>query len=68
MLELTRKQLDPMGCGAPDCGHDHSVLFLHPACHPTAGTWVKYEKLTGRVTVECKRCKKLVVRIKVASE
>jgi hypothetical protein len=68
MTALTRLQLDIAGCGTPNCGHDHSVLFLHAACHPSAGTRVSYDKPTGLLTVACKRCDKLVVQVKVADE
>jgi hypothetical protein len=65
---LSRKQLDPAGCGQPNCGHDHSVLYLHSVCHPNAGTRVSYEKLTGLLTVACRRCQKLVAHVKVADQ
>jgi len=68
MTALTRLQLDIAGCGQPNCNHDHSVLFLHAACHPNAGTWAKYDKPSGALIIECKRCKKLVVQVKVADE
>lgn len=63
---LSRKQLDIAGCGQPNCEHDHTVLYLHAVCHLNAGTHVKYDKLTGLLTIECRRCKKLVARVKVA--
>jgi hypothetical protein len=65
---LSRKQLDPAGCGQPNCGHDHSVIFLHSACHPSAGTRVSYDKPTGLLTVACRRCEKLVAQVKVADQ
>jgi hypothetical protein len=68
MTALTRKQLDVAGCGQPNCEHDHTVLFLHGACHPNAGTRVSYDKRTGELTVECRRCKKLVAQVKVSYE
>jgi hypothetical protein len=68
MTGLSRKQLDAAGCGVPNCGHDHTVIFLHGACHPNAGTWASYNKLTGRLTIACKRCKKLVAEVKVADQ
>lgn len=63
---LARRQLDIAGCDEPNCDHDHSVLYLHSACHPNAGTRVSYEKLTGLLTIDCRRCKKLVAQVKVA--
>ena len=68
MTALTREQLDTFGCGTPNCGHDHTVLFLHSACHPLAGTRASYDKRTGNLTIECKRCKKLVAEVKVSDE
>jgi hypothetical protein len=65
---LSREQLDATGCGTPNCGHDHTVLYLHGACHPSVGTRVSYDKRTGLLTIECKRCKKLIAHVKVASE
>jgi hypothetical protein len=65
---LSRKQLDVAGCGEPNCDHDHTVLFLHSVCHPNAGTRVNYDKRTGLLTIECRRCKKLIAHVKVASE
>jgi hypothetical protein len=65
---LTRDQLDGMGCGTPNCGHGHTVLHLHAACHPSAGTRASYDKRTGALTIECVKCKKLVAHVKVAAE
>lgn len=68
MVELTRKIFDVAGCGEPNCGHDHTVLFLHSACHPNAGSRASYDKRDGLLTIECRRCKKLVARVKVADQ
>jgi hypothetical protein len=68
MTALARDQLDKMGCGIPNCGHDHTVLHLQAVCHPNAGTAVKYDKRTGLLTIECKKCKTLMARVKVADE
>jgi hypothetical protein len=68
MTALTRKRLDVAGCSEPNCGHDHTVLFLHSACHPSAGTKVSYDKRTGSLTIACRRCDKLVAEVKVAPE
>ena len=65
---LTCRQLDATGCSKPNCGHDHSVIFLHAACHPSAGTRVSYDKPTGLLTVACRRCQKLVAQVKVADQ
>jgi hypothetical protein len=63
---LTAKVLDASGCGTPNCGHDHSVLYLHPRCHPQAGTWVRYEKKSGTLIVDCARCNREIARVLVA--
>jgi hypothetical protein len=63
---LSRKHLDATGCGLPDCNHDHSVLYLHSACHPSRGSRVSYDKRTGLLTVECRQCNKLIAQVKVA--
>jgi hypothetical protein len=65
-LALSQAELDSMGCGMPNCTHDHSILFLHARCHMTAGTEAEYEKATGILTIRCIRCKKLVARLKIA--
>jgi hypothetical protein len=67
-MALSRRQLDVAGCDEPNCGHDHSVLYLHAACHPKAGTNARYDKPTGLLTIECKRCNKLVAQVKVADQ
>lgn len=63
---LTQRNLDAAGCGTPDCGHDHSVLFLHAICHPEAGLDVAYHKTTGGLVITCARCHKLIAEIEVA--
>jgi hypothetical protein len=65
-LVCTREDMDRAGCGNPTCTHDHTVLFLHAACHPRAGLDVAYDKRTGRLTVSCRTCDKVVDVIAVA--
>ena len=60
---VTKHDLNEMGCGVPGCGHDHSILYLIPGCHPTGGTSVRYEKRSERLVISCKKCGKEVVRI-----
>ena len=62
---LTRRDLDAAGCGTPNCGHDHSVLYLHSRCHPEARTKVSYHKVTGTLRVRCGRCDALVAEFEV---
>jgi hypothetical protein len=65
-MALTRKKLDEMGCGMPNCDHDHTVLYFHSRCHLAAGTTAKYDKRTGLVTMMCRECEKFICEIKVA--
>lgn len=65
-MALTREQLDQSGCDSPNCGHDHTVLYLHGACHPSAGSRVSYDKRTGNVRVVCRRCDEPIAEISVA--
>lgn len=68
MTVLTQVQLDRGGCGTLNCGHDHTILWLHAACHPRAGLAVAYDKSTGRLAVGCKQCKNPVAEIAVAEQ
>jgi hypothetical protein len=63
---LTRRDLDPQGCGIPNCGHDHSILFLHSRCHPNAGVRASYVKESGVLSMRCRSCKSLIADIAVA--
>jgi hypothetical protein len=63
---LTQTELDAQGCGTPNCGHDHSVLWLHGACHPSLGTRVAYHKTTGVLEITCRRCHRHIATIEVA--
>lgn len=63
---LVVEQLDRMMCDSPGCDHkSHDGLWLHPACHPGAGTNILYR--FGALHIECKRCKRSVADIKVGS-
>lgn len=66
MKPLTQKALRPLGCGMPDCDHDHSTLFLVGACHPGAGSVVEYTKATGVLSVSCKACDRQIAELMVA--
>jgi hypothetical protein len=59
-MALTQQDLKHLGCGAPQCSHDHSVLFLHARCHMQAGVEASYKKETGTLLIVCARCKKAV--------
>jgi hypothetical protein len=62
---ITKEDLNGMGCGTPNCGHDHSTLYLHASCHIGAATVVRYEKAIETLVIECAECEKEVVRIKL---
>lgn len=66
-MTLFRAQLDQSGCGQPNCGHDHSVLYFHAACHLRSGVEVAYVKATGTLKITCAKCHKPVAEIAVAS-
>jgi hypothetical protein len=57
---IGKTELDTMGCETPNCEHDHSILFLHPGCHPKAGLGAAYHKADGVVTLECAECETMV--------
>jgi hypothetical protein len=64
---LTQAVLKDAQCDTPGCDHsDHSRLWLHAQCHPRAGLAVVYDRATGVVTVECRKCTKLVAELAVA--
>jgi hypothetical protein len=62
---VTKADLNKQGCGVPNCGHDHSIVYLHGACHLSAPTWSRYEKKTETLIIECCVCKKEVIRIRL---
>jgi hypothetical protein len=64
----TRAQLDIAGCDTPDCGHDHSKLFIVGRCHQHAGVDVCYDKSDGCLHITCHKCDKPVATIKVAKQ
>lgn len=66
-MALTRVELDQGGCGTPGCQHDHTVLYLHGRCHPSAGARVSYDKRAGNISVVCRRCDAPIAEIAVAS-
>lgn len=65
-LQLTQIELDQIGCGTPDCRHDHSTLFFHAKCHPNSPAWVKYEKVSGTLIIQCAECDEIIAVILVA--
>lgn len=53
-----------MKCSNPGC-NDCNEIYLHPTCHPHAGTWTYFEHATDLIVIVCKECKKEVVAITV---
>lgn len=65
-VAITCEELNQGGCGSPGCTHDHTVLYLHARCHPSAGGRVSYDKRTGNIRIVCRRCEDLIAEIAVA--
>ena len=59
---LSKYEMDNMRCDAPVCHHDHSVIYLHPGCHPRKPVNVRYDKSVGQVIVSCSVCHDEVAR------
>jgi hypothetical protein len=69
LIPLTRERLNMLamgGCVVPNCRHDHSVLYLHGACHPKARLNVRYD--SGTVICECAICREMIAVIAVAND
>lgn len=63
----TRELLDRLRCTNPHCDHKHGGVFnLIAPCHPRAGLDVSYNQETGRLSLECHRCKVEIAQIEVA--
>lgn len=64
---LTRKDLDSLHCGIPNCTHeDHEPMYLHGRCH--IASYVEVSYFNGSIKVACAECKKVIAIIKVAEE
>jgi hypothetical protein len=66
MKPISKYELNVMGCGTPNCGHDHSILYLHAQCHPRSATWIRYEKIPEVLVITCAKCDKEVARIRLS--
>lgn len=66
-MALTRMDLDAAGCETPNCGHDHTVLYLYSRCHGSAGQRVSYDKRTGSIRIVCRKCEAVVAEVAVAA-
>jgi hypothetical protein len=66
---LFREEMDQAGCEVPGCSHEqHSVLYLHSLCHPSAGTRAFYRRGTGLLELQCRVCRREVATVVVAAE
>jgi len=63
---LTKTELNAIGCGNPNCGDDHSMLYMYSTCHPFAGLDAMYNKPTGTMHLICRECEDTVLCVKVA--
>jgi hypothetical protein len=64
---LTRADLDQLHCAVPGCTHeDHREMWLHGACHRSAGSRVKYDRERGTLIIACRQCEKFIAEIAVA--
>ena len=68
MPALDRKALDAHDSLCPGCGTDHNRFKLVGACHPEAGSTVKYLKPLGELLISCHRCGREIARIAVAAD
>jgi hypothetical protein len=57
--------LNNAACDNPDCGHDHSTLFLHSNCHNEAPTWTRYQKDIETLIITCAECDEEIIRIRL---
>jgi hypothetical protein len=64
---LFREQLIEAGCSTPNCGHDHSEVYFHARCHPTADVSARYVKSLNHLVIACVKCDQEIARIAVAS-
>ena len=66
-MTLYREDFDQLSCDCPACRETQrsNELYFHPRCHPESPTWARYR---GDVlTVECAKCRRVVVSVVVAS-
>jgi hypothetical protein len=63
---LTQQGLNKFQCDS-NCTHDHSQLFFHGKCHPSAKVEAVYIKASGSVIIRCARCSQKVTEIAVAT-
>jgi hypothetical protein len=64
---LTRRMLDDLKCGNPDCTHDHSVIVLKGACHPAKRSDLFWDEPSHVLTVRCAACAFFIASIVLAT-
>jgi len=68
-MSLYREDLDAITptCSIPGCPctRQDGEMWLHSRCHTRSPTWVAYRG--GRLRIECAKCGREVMRVKVAS-
>jgi hypothetical protein len=63
---LTRDDLDQLRCSTPNCGHDHTILYLRPRCHIDGGVEAFYDKRDGTLTLSCNVCGERLATLQIA--
>lgn len=61
---VARRARNSVRLPRPACGHDDTEgLYIHPRCHPAAGTWVEMHRTGPAATVSCRDCSAYVCTI-----
>ena len=63
MRLFLKADLDRAGCEIPNCGHDHSRIFLSCRVHVRCGADVCYDKTLGHLIATCCVCGQEIARI-----
>lgn len=67
-MSLSRKELDKINCDCNVPEHNHSMVSLHPPCHPRAGMRICYARIEGVLFIDCAKCGEPICAIAVAAE
>jgi len=63
---LTRDDLDLFRCSTPNCGHDHTIIYLNPGCYIDGGVDAFYDKRDGTLTLSCNVCDEPFATLQIA--
>lgn len=65
-MPLFLENLEKMKCA---CGADHCSddIIFQQKCHPEAGTRTLFARGKTHLRIECRKCRKMVVEVEVAS-